>query len=65
MLPSRIHQPFIHLITDAERVIFDAKVGNYLEFLFGVHLYILNKQEQSNYYSMYEKMLDQETIKRL
>lgn len=40
MLISSIHKPFINLITDAERVIFDAKVSNYLEFLFGIHLHI-------------------------
>lgn len=48
MLVSSIDKPFVNLITDAECVIFDAKVSNYLEFLFGVYLYILKDTKEQN-----------------
>ena len=55
MLISSIYKPFINLITDAECVIFDAKVGNYLEFLFGIHLHIRKEtKEQSQLFNVWE-----------
>lgn len=48
MLISSIYKPFINLITEAECVIFDAKVSNYLEFLFGIYLYVLKKTKEQS-----------------
>lgn len=48
VLISSIYKPFIHFITDAECVIFDAKVSNYLEFLFGIYLYRLKEMKEQS-----------------
>lgn len=38
-----IYKLFINFIIDVERVIFDVKVSDYLEFFFGIYLYILKE----------------------
>lgn len=46
MLISSIDKPFINLVTDAEGVMLDAKVSNYLQLLSGIHLHILKERVQ-------------------
>lgn len=63
LLPG-VHDPFIDLITDAERVMFDAEVSDYLEFLPGEHLHVAKETEQSRLFHRRENKGSEDCIQR-